>query len=493
MIALLLAVFSQPALARTLVEDPPQALPSPAAPPAPAGPDRSAPPAVRSAAPLPLPSPELHALWDGLNVAHVQVEGLRKVQVAVMLHRGSVALCGAPAPACGALADLLGVATESTDPSALEEKLTLLDAELYGSMSLRDTTVSLAVPPERLDEGLALLREALLTPAFPKDELKLHKRDTLLNYRSIWPTDPGMIARLARDYAWFPADVAYGRRPDLEGWEALSPADLQEVHAKLLGEAPATVLVVSGAPWSELEGRLRQTLAGVGKPGERPAPLPFTPPAKGRVVAVDVPGQVQVSVRLRVPAPAASSADRPGFQASHFALGGTFMSRLNENLREEKGWTYGAYGRYFPAPAYGIWDFGVDVAAENTAEAVGEIMAELKELQEGGLSADELAAAGTDQVQTWNQRLATSDSAKGWYYALLEQGDSVEGSRARLEAVQALDVETAKRASAASLDPAGPRLWVLVGDRSRLQPELEALGWTAEWYTAQQAVAGELP
>lgn len=490
MIAPLIALLGL-AHARTLAEEP---APAPAAvEPAPAGPDRSAPPAVRPSAPLARPEPVTRALRDGLTVRQVTVEGLRKVQIVVSLHRGSVALCGGPAPRCAALGDMLGVATASMSAAELEEALTLLDAELYGSTGLRDLTLTLAVPPERLDEGLALLREALVNPRFPKDELALHKRDMLVQYRATWPADGDVVAMRAREHGWFPADSPYGARPDLEAWERLKAKDLVRTWETALAEAPATVLVVSGLPWEQLEGRLSAALEGVGRPGERAAPLPFAPPARTRVLAVDMPGQSLAKLRLRVAAPAGPSAERPSFQALHFALGGSFLSRINENLREEKGWTYGAYGRYTAMPAYGAWDVGVDVAAENAAEAIREIETEIAEIVASGPTEAELDAAAVDSVQAWNERLATSDSARGWYQAMLDQDDSVERGRARLDALAGLGVEDARALAGRVLGAEAPRLWVVVGDRATLEAELQALGWTAEWVSASDAVLGRLP
>lgn len=488
--------FGSRADAKSVARPEPVAPPpaEPVAPPPPPVPDRRAPPAVQPASALDLPSPQAHALWDGLAAQHVQVEGLRKVQVVVSLHRGSVALCDRPVAApCEALGDMLGVATGKTDASALEEALILLDAELYGSMGLRDTTITLSVPPEQLDQGLALLREALLTPAFPKDELKLLRRDVLLNYEAIWPTDANMVARQAREYAWFVSDPYYGARPDLEGWEQLAPAQLVVTHARLLAEAPATVLVVGSLPWESLEPKLRATLDGVGKPGVRADPYPAQGPSQSRLIAVDMPGQELSSIRLRVAAPDAQSADRASFQAAHFALGGNFMSRLNRVLREEKGWTYGAYGRYVVAPAYGVWDFGVDVATENTAEAITEILAEIAKVQEAGPTLEEVEAAAVDQLQTWNQRLSTSDSARGFYQQLLDQGDTVQKARARLDAIDAATPESARQAAAAPLSKDATRVWVVVGDRTKLEPELTGLGLTPAWVTPQQAILGQLP
>jgi len=491
---LLLSALIGSAEAKTVEKAPP---PPPAplieAPPAPTGPDRSTPPAVQPGTPLSNATLERHALWDGLDVQLAHVDGLRRDQVQVSLHQGSVALCGGPSPACGALGDLLGVATKTTSAADLEEELVLLDAELHGRMGLRDTSLLLEVPPEKLSDGLGVLREALVTPAFPKDELKLHVRDTLLQYQVQWPSDPGALARLVRDYAWFPADSPYGARPDLAGWKKLKPKALDSAYAAALANGPATVLVISARPWSELEPLLRGALQGVGHPGSRPAAPAVAPPAKTTVIAVNLPGQAQASLRLRLAAPAAASPERAAFQAVHFALAGSFLSRINANLREEKGWTYGVHGRYSALPAFGAWDVSVDVAAENLAGAVTEIQGELQRMVDGGPTPSELSAAAVDQVQTWNTRLMTSDSAEGWYAELLDQDDSVEAARARVDAQGAVTAEAARAEAAKILGADAPRLWVIVGDKEKLQPQLQKLGWTPTWVEAAPAALGQLP
>lgn len=468
----------------------PAAVEEPAPPPAPVDP-RATPPAVRAPTALPLPAPEQHALSEGLTVQYVRIPGVRRVEVVAFLHRGSVELCGAPAPACDAYRQLLGVSTKRTDAEAMEGALALLDAELEGGMGLRDTTLRLAVPAENLDDGLALMREALLEPAFPKSELKLLVRDTLQLYQTVYPTDPGQLARLVRDDGWFPADHPMGARPDLAGYKKLKPRTLSALHARLMSTAPVTVLVVGDVGWETVEPALQRAFAGVGHAGTRAPPIPFTPPTASRVLAVDMPGQPQVSIRMRMAAPTAASPDRPAFQASHFAVAGSFLSRFNKNIREEKGWTYGVGGRYNPQSSVAAWDVGLDVAVENTAAAIKELQAELARYVAEGPTEVEASSATVGYVQVWNEELATSTSARQFYADLIDDDETVEAGRARLEALGALSPAQIQQAAAVWLKPDAPQLWVLVGDRAALEAQLGALGWTATWLTPSQAVLGQ--
>ncbi len=451
---------------------------------------RATPPAVRAPVPLPLPTPELHALSEGVNVQFVRIPGVRRVEVVTFLHRGSVALCGAPSPACDALGQMLGVSTEKTDAEAMEGALALLDAELSGGMGLRDTTLRLAVPAEGLEPGLALMREALLEPVFPKKEIKLLVRDTLQSYLTVYPTDPGQIARMVRDDGWFPADHPMGARPDLDGYKKLKSGRLSALHQTLMDTAPVTVLVVGDIGWETLEPALKKAYAGVGHAGARPGPIPFTPPKATRVLAVELAGQSQVSIRMRMAAPTVGDPSRPAFQASHFALAGSFLSRLNKNIREEKGWTYGVGGRYTPQSSAAVWDVGLDVAAENTAAAITEIQAELARFVADGPSDVELSSAGVGQVQTWNEELATAVSARAFYADLIDDDETLEAARARVDAVGALNKAVVQQAAGQWLKADAPQLWVLVGDRAAIEAQLSTLHWQATWLSASDAVLG---
>lgn len=456
----------------------------------PAGPDRSGPPAVEAPVPLDLPSPELHLLRPGLNVQHVRVEGVRKVEVAVVFHRGALDLCGAWTASCDAVGNVWDLAGGDLDAGALEARMDGLDGNLSSWVSSRDSTLVMSVPMENLADGLEVQKKVLLHPTFPTAEIKRSAKDKVDSLTKTGPADLGTVANAAARFGWYPSTHPYGARPDLKAWKKVKSGDLASLHSRLLAEAPVTVVVVGDIGWSELEAPLTSLLEGVGVDGPRKTGEAFEAAAGTHIVAVDMPGQEQTALRFYQMAPKHDAADNKAFEAATFALGGSFLSRINRNLREEKGWTYGSWAAYSDFDEYGLFQVKVDVKAPVSADAIREIEAELAKVVSAGVTPEEIEAGWRDEVGSWNRNLETAGDARGFYSGLLSRQEDVAARRSWLEGYASVTPAQAQAAAATWLSPDGPREWVVVGDRATLEPQLATLGWTVTWLTPAQAILG---
>lgn len=457
----------------------------------PVAPDRSRPPAVEAPVPLALPSVTVHTLRPGVTVEHLQVPGVRKVNVQILFHQGAVGLCGAPSPRCSMLSRMWDVAGEDTDAEVLEATLDRLDADLTSWIGRFDSGFELTVPKGSLDEGLALMDELLKRPAFPRKDTRHSRKDLEDWYTVQAPNDLRTVASMARMYAVYPPDHPRGTRPDLKALKKVRPAALRELHAALVSGAPVTVQVIGDLPWDAVEADITSLLEGIGADGPRDTPPPHTPLSSAKIVAVDMPGQPQAAIRVLAPAPARGDDDRVEMSAVNFALGGSFTSRLNGNLREDKGWTYGAYSSYTARETHGDWSASVDVEAENVAAAIAEIQVELGLIAGAGPTPGEISAAWLDQVTWWNRRLETDATAASFYQNLLRQEESVDALSERLAALKALTPAEAQATAATWLGAEAPFLWVIVGDRSAIEEQVSSLGLPVTWLTTEQVVMGE--
>ena len=456
---------------------------------APATPDRSAPPAVIPPVVMTMPEMTTEVLRPGLTLSHLQVDGVRKLEVMVMFEIGSVDLCGL-AQDCQAMINIWELASEQTDAVTMSSTLDSLDGELYSWMGLTMGGLELTIPRAGLDDGLALLSEVLYTPKLSRKELRRSTQNTLDWYQETGPADMGQVASAARRQAFYEAEHPRGRRADLRARKAIKRADLHDVHRRLLSSAPLHVLVVGDIARAEIEPKLVALLDGIGVPGERSPPLPHVPPSASSIVAVDMPGP-QAAVRMITAAPGLQGADRMSISAVNFALGGSFTSRLNGNLREEKGWTYGARSYYSRYRDHGVWGVSVDVEAENVAGAVGEIRAEIDAITQEGITDDEIEAAWLDNVTWWNRRLETAGSAGGFYQWMILNETTLALWHERIVAFRDQSGEAGRAAAQAWLSADSPRLWVIVGDRSQIEEQVDGLGLPVQWITPSQALLGE--
>jgi predicted Zn-dependent peptidase len=188
-------------------------------------------------------------------------------------------------------------------------------------------------------------------------------------------------------------------------------------------------------------------------------------------------------------APTRIAADADPFRLADFALGGHFLARLNRNLREEHGWTYGIYSNWERDEANARWGASCIVSADDVAEALGELQAEITKVGADGATAAEIDAGWRDALSGWNTALRTAESAVGLARGLVLSGDSAVDRRERLDGLRAVTPDQSRAAAAAWLTAAHAQ-WVVVGDPDDLAPELAALPWPITRVSAADAVVG---
>ncbi len=454
-----------------------------------ARPDRSAPPVVVPAELLPLDEAEQHTLGAGVRVWLAPVPKARKVEIRVTFQRGSMDIDGFASEAADVTGWVQDLATAELDAAALAVRKDVLDVQLWTSWSNHDATASLRVPRESLAEGLDLLRQVVREPAYPKREIKRYAAETERYVTWDGPASLGAVTGYALSYGWYPAEHPYGTRTDLAALRRVRAPDCFERHGRVLAEAPIDVVVTGDLTWADLEPGLTAALGGLGAAGEwserAAGPTPTT-----RVIAVDMPDSPQAGIRLRYSAPVIGDADRVAFHAVDYALGGHFLARLNANLREDKGFTYGVHTSYRKWERNAHFTVDVDVAARNTAPAIREIQAELARIAAGGATRAELDAAGADAVSGWNDTRQTASTAINLYTQTLRQREQVADGRARIESLLALTPEETQAVAERWLGADAPHLWVVVGPRHLLEDSLQELG-PVLWTTPDHAMLGD--
>jgi zinc protease len=500
MISVLLALSALAADSKPVT---PPAEPVPASatstPAAPQGPDRTQPPPIHDSPLLEHPAPEVHPIAPGVEAWHVQVPGVRKVAVHLVMGRGIYEWKGEPSfpnRAVGVLADM---AAGDLSGAELSTDRDLHEIDLWSALRLHDGELSLLVPKDWLSKGIELQKLVLTEPSFPKKDVKRWILDQQLYYTVEGPASQAVLANATLAYAWFPPDSPYGVRPDLGELGLVKSKDLRARWADLLQNVPITAIVVGDLAWSEIEKPLTDLLAGMGRGVPAGQTLELEPPAATQVFAVDMKGQEQVAVRMRLAAPPRHHEDSAEMMASNFVLGGYFLSRLNRNLREQKGFTYGAGSQYVYTETYGSVTVSVDVKPNNLAETVTEIEKELAGMYappavegEPDPLAEELLASRRSHAADWNRYFERADSAMGLYRSILRQKQTVQQARQVILDVGAATPADVRRVSEQWFGPQAPRTWILVGDRASIEAELVDAGLVGvKWLTPTDAILGK--
>jgi zinc protease len=209
-----------------------------------------------------------------------------------------------------------------------------------------------------------------------------------------------------------------------------------------------------------------------GSPAQPALGAPETTPA--RVVIVDKPGSPQTQVRVAsIGAPRSSPDFRP-MQVMNLALGGLFSSRINMNLREEHGYTYGANSQFSFRRASGPFQIASGVRTDVTAAAVSEIFKEVRGMVEKPVSADELQKAKDSLSNSLPGAFESSANAVGNFSNVFIYNLGLDYYSRYAEQVNAVTTDQALTVSKKYLVP-GNMVVIAVGDRAKIEPELRKL------------------
>jgi predicted Zn-dependent peptidase len=460
-------------------------------PPRPPAVDRSRPPQPGPPKPLVLPRVDRRALSNGLPVWIAGVHEVPVVHVTVVVRSGATADPHGRPGLASLTADMLDEGAGGRDALALADEIALLGAELTTSSGYDASSVGLHVPVARLDRALPILADVVLRPDFPAAELERLRKERLtaiLQARD----DPARAASSA-----FPR-VVYGERHryglpasgTTAGLQAIGRDDLARFHRAHYRPENAAIIVVGDVraeqvlpAFEQAFGGWRAAAGGAGAPEGRsaaagaPAPqaaLPPPPPVKPKVVIVDRPGAAQSQVRVGGVGVPRSTPDYFPILVLNTILGGSFTSRLNQNLREQHGYAYGARSVFEMRRAAGPFVAAAGVQTDKTAEALREIFKELEGIR-APVPAEELERAKNYLALGLPRDFETTRDiaarlAELFVYDLPE--DFYRNYVPRLQAVTAADVA---RVARQHIDP---RRFVVVvaGDRKVIEAPVRALG-----------------
>jgi zinc protease len=440
--------------------------------------DRSAPPKPGPVRPLRLPTAERLALSSGLPVLLVPMHEVPVAEVLLVVRAGAVADPAGREGLARLTADMLDEGAGGKDALALADAIDFLGAQLGTEASWDASIVRLRVPAARLSDALPVMADVALRPDFPESELLRLRKEALtdlLQARDV----PGRIASRALAQAVFGTAHRYGRPEggDAASIGAFTVADLHAFHAARYVPTAAT-LVMAGDISRDVLPLLEKAFGSWRAPATTGAPAPAvaTPaPLKGRTVwLVDKPGAAQSAIRIGAPGPSWSAAGYAAAEVMNTLLGGSFTSRLNDNLREQHGYSYGAASRLLRYRTGGLFVALSDVQTDKTAPAVTEFVKELERIRtpakpeeaERARSYTALGYAGdfetTTQVARRMADRVVYELPEGFFEEFVPKA-------------LAVDVAALQSAGRSLVDPTR-MTFVVVGDRKTVEAPLRALG-----------------
>ncbi|HYO43407.1 MAG TPA: pitrilysin family protein [Candidatus Limnocylindrales bacterium] len=415
-------------------------------------------------------------LANGLRVIVTPMPQRELVAASLALRAGAADEPDAVGGATVLAARGLTEGTEVRDAIALTEAAERLGASLHAEAGWDATSAGLDVPASRLAPALDLLAEVVRRPSFPEAEIE-RLRDERLTDLLQARADPRRRADEAFVSSIYAPSSPYhrpagGADATVEG---LTPVELRAVHAAAYVPSRAA-LVVAGDVRPDEVVRLAESLFGdwSGPAESDPGPIDDTSAVTSRFVrVVHRSGAVQSEIRIGHPGLRRLTPDYHAVAVMGAILGGLFNSRLNMNLREEKGYTYGASAGFDLRRARGPFTARAAVNTEVTVPALGEFLVELDRIREAPVTDAELKAARDYLVGVFPLRFETPGPVAGSLAGLFVHrlpDDELDRYRGEIEAVTADDV---LRVARDHIRPEAAAV-VLVGDHDAFGEALEA-------------------
>jgi zinc protease len=440
---------------------------------------------------LDFPDVQRARLSNGVEVVYAQVDAVPVTRVAVEFNAGFAADRADRLGAHSLMLDLLDEGTTTRDANQLAEEQERLGASINVGASMDRTTASLSAVTANLAPSLTLLSDVVRNPAFAPSEVERIRAQRLAALASE-KTQPASIANRALPPLLYGPESPYGRSFTGSGDEAviqgLTRADLVQEHDAWVRPDNATIFVVSNLPLAEITPQLdaafgdwRAPSAAKGvKAFDAPIPAPT-----GRIVLIDRPQSPQSLIYGGAVLAQSGTDDLLTLTSANSIVGSDFLSRINGDLRETKGWSYGVRGNLNTLEHRVPYIVNAPVQANRTGDSIAALIAQYQNfLTTEGVKPEELERTINGNTRQLAGAYETSMAILGAMRsnALYGRPDNYQETiSSRTRALTAAQLDAAAREA---FDPS-KFIWVVVGDASVVRPQLDALGLPVEVRSAQ--------
>jgi zinc protease len=446
------------------------------------GADRSKIPAVAQFPSLTWPKIERASLSNGIQIVLAERRDLPLVSVALQFDAGNAA---DPKDKLGLSSLTLGLLDEGTDTrTALQiaEEEERLGASIGAGAGMDSTSISLSTLSTTLAPSLALFADVVRNPAFRPTDVERARRIQLAHIAEE-ETEPQAIALRTLPPILYGAEHPYGvpftGSGTVEGVAKITRADLVGFHQRWLRPDNATLFVVGDVSMAQIKPLLEAqfgTWKAPATPKGSKAVTAVTPPAKPRIILIDKPGAEQSYILAGTLLALTGKDDRIDIDMVNDVLGGQFFARINSNLRERRSWSYGAYSS-IPGPR-GQRPFMIfaPVQTDKTADSIREILSEMKGVvSTAPATAEERARVIGSAVRSLPGQYETARSVLGTLMSNAAFGRPDDYAVTYPSRVQALSADDFAKAMREIVRPES-LIWLVVGDRSKVEAPLKALG-----------------
>lgn len=445
------------------------------------GADRSQMPDVAKMEGARLDDFERKTLANGLKIIVAERHAIPVVQFRLLLDAGYASDQFAVPGVAGLAMNMLDEGTTRMDSLEINDVLTMLGATLSSGSNLDTSTVSLSTLTTTLDEALAIYTDVVLNPSFPEAELNRLRQQQLNRIRREQTSARSMGLRV------FPK-LVYGEghaysnpltgSGTLESVSAITLQQLKDFHTTWFKPNHATLVITGDTTMAEIAPKIEKVF-GHWQAGEIPQKniSQVKLRDKTQLYLVDRPGAAQSFIfGTHVIIPKANP-EEVAIQVMNDILGGSSNSRINMNLREDKHWSYGAYSGILSARGQRAFYVMASVQTDKTKESIQEAMKELHAyISTQPPTAAEVAVKKVSLSQSLAGQWETAGAVAGSISQIVQYGledDYYQTYAGRIDNLSQEEVNAVAR----KLIKPNNMVWVVVGDRAKVEAGLNELGY----------------
>ena len=372
-------------------------------------------------------------------------------------------------------AAMMSEGTKTRDGEALSNALQLLGTSVSTAVGGESGSVSFVSTTGKFAPTLDIMADMLLNSTFPAAALERIRAQRLVALTQA-RSQPEAIAGRVFPRVLYGASHPYGRFVTEESLKAITRDDIVKFHGGYFEPGRALITVVGDVTPASAKAAVEKALAAWPKAGARPSfSYPALPePAKTTIYLVDRPGAAQSNVAIGQPGPPRSTPDFYAMQVMNTMLGGMFQSRLNANIREEKGYSYGVNSSFAFGKGPGAFRTGGAIVGDKTDAALVEFVKELRGiLGARPVTDDELATAKDSLIQRLPATFASVTAINNAITTLWTQGLPDDYYQQYSKAVAAVSKDDVLRVAKKYIDMDKLAI-VIVGDKASIEAPLKA-------------------
>ena len=372
---------------------------------------------------------------------------------------------------------MLNEATENYSNEELSNILQKLGSSVSVSSGDNYTQLTISSLTENLDKTLQIANEKLRSPKFDAEDFKRVKEQTIEGIKSA-AKQPSVVASNVYKKLLFGSDnaFAYANSGTIETVNNITLDDVKQFYQDYYSPATATIVAVSDLEEDALNTKLKRFSSWQGDAVEQVSAKPF-PELEKAIYFVDKPGAAQSEIRIgkrSLAYDATGEHYRSGLM--NYNLGGAFNSRININLREDKGYTYGARSGFSGNEDYGYFTASAGVRTDATDKSITEFLREIKAYHNSGMTEAELEFMRNSLGQRDARDYETPRQKLGFLGRIMTYDLDADYVDEQNDILQSIELEQLNELAQQHL-VLDDMIIVVVGDKKSVMPGLEKLGY----------------